>query len=226
MASVTLLHPEETFKITIVQAVNKCSLFQDRPILLASPYRIESSVSLSTFREFLSALEGNTINITDTNFRELHRLCNEFGFSELAAKLSEFRPSMDFKEGEAEDANARGRIAFLEEKTNQHDHDIAMLQTEVRQLSTDFERLVGEVSALRSAAMSPTVTPSQNQPPPPSPPTSQPITSTPSQKEASVTSPAAPQSSQSVSNLFLFHSIVLTMLVVREDSKRHHSIVF
>jgi hypothetical protein len=67
---------------------------------------------------------------------------------------------MDFKEPEAEDADPRGRIAFLEEKLNQHDHDIAILQDKVTQLSTDFERLVGEVSALRSAVMSPTVTPS------------------------------------------------------------------
>jgi hypothetical protein len=64
--------------------------------------------SLSIFREFLSALDGNSINITDTNFTELHRLCEEFGFSELGAKLSEFRPSMDFTEAETEDADARG----------------------------------------------------------------------------------------------------------------------
>jgi predicted nuclease with TOPRIM domain len=153
--------------------MNKCSLFQNRPILLVSPYRIQSSVSLSLFREFLSAFEGNTIKTTDTHCTELYRLCKEFGFTELAAKLSEFRPSMDFKE--SEDADTRGRIAFLEEQSNQHSHDIAILQNKVTQLSTDFERLVGEVSELQSAAMSPTVTPSQNQPPPPSPLTSQPI---------------------------------------------------
>jgi FtsZ-binding cell division protein ZapB len=79
-------------------------------------------------------------------------LCVEFGFSELAAKLSEFRPSMDFKETKTEDADAREQIAALEEKANQHTHVIAILQFEVRQLSTDFGRLVGEVSALRSAA--------------------------------------------------------------------------
>jgi hypothetical protein len=226
MASVTLLHPEETFTIPALQAMNKCSLFQKNSTLTVSPYRVQSSVSLSTFREFLSALEGNAIKITDTNYTELHRLCHEFCFSELAAKLSEFRPSMDLKEAETEDANARGRIAVLKEKSNQHDHDIAILEDKVTQLSTDFGRLVGEVSALRSAAMSPTVTPSQNQAPPPSPPTSQLITSTPSQKEALTPSPVAPKPSQSVPNLLLFHSIGLTMLVVPEDSKRHHSIIF
>jgi hypothetical protein len=116
MASVTLLHPKETFKIPVLQVINKCSLFQNNPILLISPYQVQSSVSLSIFREFLSALEGNSINITDTNLTELHQLCEEFGFSELSVKLSEFRPSMGFKEGESEDADARGRIAALEEK--------------------------------------------------------------------------------------------------------------
>jgi hypothetical protein len=150
MASVTLLHPKETFTIPTLQAMTKCSLFQNNPTLLVSPYRILSPVSLSIFREFISALKGNAIKITNTNFTELHRLCDEFGFSELAAKLSEFRPSMDFKE--AEDADARGRIAALKEQSNQHSHLIAMLQDKVTQLSTDFGRLVGEVSALRSAA--------------------------------------------------------------------------
>jgi outer membrane murein-binding lipoprotein Lpp len=77
-------------------------------------------------------------------------LCEEFGFSELAAKLSEVSPSMDFKE--TEDVDARGRIVALEEKTNQHSHGIAMLQDKVTQLSTDFWRFRGGVSALRSAA--------------------------------------------------------------------------
>jgi uncharacterized protein YdcH (DUF465 family) len=151
MSSVTLLHPEETFKIPALQVMNKCSLFQNDSPFLVSPYRVQSSVSLFIFREFLSALEGNAINITDMNFTELHRLCNEFGFTKLAANLSNFRPSIDFKE-EAEDADARGRIAALEEKANQHSHIIAMLQDKVSQLSTDVGRLVGEVSALRSAS--------------------------------------------------------------------------
>jgi hypothetical protein len=142
--------------------MTKFSLFQNNPTLLVSPYQIQSPVSLSILREFLSALEGNSINITDTNFTDLQRLSQEFGFSQLAAKLSEFRSSIDFKD-------SRGRIATLEEKSNQHSHIIAIMQDKLTQLSTDFERLVGEISSLRSTLMSPTVTSSQNQPPPPSP---------------------------------------------------------
>jgi hypothetical protein len=106
------------------------------------------------FREFISALEGNAINITDTNYTKLQQLCEEFGFSELAAKLSAFHLSMNFKESESEDADARGRIAALEEKVSQHSHVIAILQDKVTQLSTDFGCLVGEVSALRSTSAS------------------------------------------------------------------------
>jgi major membrane immunogen (membrane-anchored lipoprotein) len=77
-------------------------------------------------------------------------LCDRFGFWEIAAKLSKFCPSIDFKEGEAEDADARGRISVFEEKPNQHFHVIAISQSKITQLSTDFGRLVGKVSALRS----------------------------------------------------------------------------
>jgi hypothetical protein len=152
MSSVTLLHPEETFKIPALQAMTKCCLFRNNPTLLVSPYRVQSAVSLYSFREFISALEGNAINITDTNHTEAQPLSEKFGFSEIAAKLSEFCPSMDLKEAETEDADGCGRIAALEEKANQHSHVIAILQHKVTQLSTDFGRFGGEVSALRSAS--------------------------------------------------------------------------
>jgi hypothetical protein len=77
-------------------------------------------------------------------------LCLEFGFAEIAARLSEFRLSMEFKD--SQDADARGRLVALKEKSNQPSHVIAILQGKVTQLSTDFGRLVGEVSSLRSAA--------------------------------------------------------------------------
>jgi hypothetical protein len=102
------------FKIPALKAMNKCCLFQNNPTLLIIPYRIQSpisisisisvsvSVSLSILREFISALEWNAINITDTNHPEPQQLCEEFGFSAIAAKFSEFRPSMYFKEGKPE----------------------------------------------------------------------------------------------------------------------------
>jgi hypothetical protein len=145
MTSVTLLHLQGTFKIPASRATTKCTLFQTNPALLGSTYRVQSLVSLSIFREFLSALDGNSITITNTNFSELQQLSHEFGFSELAAQLSEFRPSADSDD-------SLGRIASLEEKSNQHSNFIAMLRNKVTSLSTDFDRLSMEISALRSAS--------------------------------------------------------------------------
>jgi hypothetical protein len=55
---------------------------------LLSPYRIQSPVSLSIFRDFVSALEGNTIVITNTKLTEFEKLCEEFGFHEVFKFLS------------------------------------------------------------------------------------------------------------------------------------------
>jgi hypothetical protein len=68
-----------------------------------SCFSLSLFLSLFIFREILSALEGEiininiTINITNTHFTELLRLCKKFVFTELAAKLSKIRPSMHFK---------------------------------------------------------------------------------------------------------------------------------
>jgi hypothetical protein len=70
--------------------MTKCSLFAKNPTLTTSPYRVQSPVSLSIFQEFVRELEGNPIDITKTKLRELQRLCEEFGFEAVSAKLSKF----------------------------------------------------------------------------------------------------------------------------------------
>jgi hypothetical protein len=60
----------------------------------------------------------------------------EFVFSEFTEKLSEFHSSKSLKE--AEDMDALGRMETFEEKAYQHDCLIGVLQSELRQLSTDF----------------------------------------------------------------------------------------
>jgi hypothetical protein len=74
---------------------------------LVSLYRVQYPVPLSLcfspFSANLSAhwtgLDWNAIKITDTNFIELEQFCEDFGFMELGVKLSDFRPSINFKEG-------------------------------------------------------------------------------------------------------------------------------
>jgi uncharacterized coiled-coil protein SlyX len=97
----------------------------------------------------VSALEGNAIEITSANISGLTQLCEEFGFEELRAKLPESRP---VQETAAEDAEARERIAALEEKAEQHGRAIALLEGQFAQLSADIGRLAGGMQALSDEA--------------------------------------------------------------------------
>jgi hypothetical protein len=103
-------------------------------------------------KKFLSAIEGNSINITDTNFTELDRSCTEFGFSELAAKLSDFRRSIDFKKKKQKMRMHADELQRLEKRQINTPTSLRFLEDKVTELSTDFGHLVGEVSALRSAS--------------------------------------------------------------------------
>jgi hypothetical protein len=48
-------------------------------------------------------LDGNAIKIKikDPDFIELEQFCEGFGFTKLGVKLSDFRPSINLKEGAA-----------------------------------------------------------------------------------------------------------------------------
>jgi hypothetical protein len=116
MASIALVHPGETLRVPALQVMNKCNTFQKNPALLVTPYRVRSSINLSIFREFVSALEGKTVNVTDTNLTGLSRLCEEFGFDEFAAQLSEFsQPSEDSQGRQIASPLAQVRSALLSE---------------------------------------------------------------------------------------------------------------
>jgi hypothetical protein len=122
MALVALVHPEETLTVPALQAKNKCTLFQQNEALLASPYKLRSSVSLTLFRQFVSALEGNAIEIASADFSGLTQLCEEFGFEELRAKLSKFPPPP----GTA--AEAAARTAAAEERPGQLHREAAAIE--------------------------------------------------------------------------------------------------
>jgi hypothetical protein len=88
MNQVVLVHPLRTFQVQSRLIVRKCDLFADNPILAASPYTVQSHVSLTDFGEFVSLLEGNAATITNDNFKGLSALSNEFRFGDLAAAPS------------------------------------------------------------------------------------------------------------------------------------------
>jgi hypothetical protein len=93
----TLVHPCATLEVPAPLLVSKCDLFVDDAGLAAFPYDLKSRVSINDFREFGSAFQGTTVKVTNNNFRALSQLCEESGFQDLAAQLSQFRASDDLK---------------------------------------------------------------------------------------------------------------------------------
>jgi hypothetical protein len=134
----TLVHPDATLQVPSRLLVTKCDLFVDDPGLAALPYDLKSRVPVSDFREFVSALEGRTVKVTNNNFKGLSELCDEFRFRDLSAQLSQFRESGDFKEDAV-------LLSVLEERMQQHDREIEVLHAELSrwlQLQASLEQRI------------------------------------------------------------------------------------
>jgi hypothetical protein len=67
---------------------HNCHLFRNNQTLLDSTYRVTSPVSVDAFRVFLTALSGETPDITADTVSGLAMLCDEFGFSGLCQEIS------------------------------------------------------------------------------------------------------------------------------------------
>jgi hypothetical protein len=155
MARVTIVHPAETIQVPSAQVMSKCALFRHNPGLADSAYRLRSSVPLSAFQQFASALEGNAINATPADFPGLSQLSEEFGFDDLTLKFSEIR---HIENAGSADWSARSRIAVLEEWANLRDLELAELrhrlsrEAALRESATaeTARKLSTEVSKLRA----------------------------------------------------------------------------
>jgi hypothetical protein len=84
--------------VTNCWSIRRKFLTSDTFRLPDSPYTLKSQVSLADFREFVAALEGETVTIKNDNLRGLSRLCDVLRFRDLATQLSQFREFVDFKE--------------------------------------------------------------------------------------------------------------------------------
>jgi hypothetical protein len=81
---IALIHRGKVFPVRRSLISENLKLFRDHPSLLeAESYEVESSVPVDVFVEFLKSVEGETINITDSNASLLLQLCSEFGFEKL-----------------------------------------------------------------------------------------------------------------------------------------------
>jgi hypothetical protein len=122
--TVTLVHPNETVQVPGKLLVSKCDLFAEDPGLAAVPYHVQSRVSVSDFREFVSALQGTTVKVTNNNFKGLSLLCDEFHFTDFTTTVTQFKSSSDFKEDAV-------FLSGLEDRMRAHDDGIGALQAEL-----------------------------------------------------------------------------------------------
>jgi hypothetical protein len=81
--AVTLVHREATLQVPGKVFISKCDLFRGDPTLAAFPYHLKSEVSLSDFREFVSALSGITVKVRNNEVKALSQLCQKSFVSEI-----------------------------------------------------------------------------------------------------------------------------------------------
>jgi hypothetical protein len=103
-----------------------CTKFQTNPLF--PQYRVLSVVSSEVFKQFLSSLKGETIEVTKKNFKEFSALCDEFDF-ELKS------PSY--------------RLAQVETTIEELKSDIERIPSILTQLSVSMAKLGSDVSMLK-----------------------------------------------------------------------------
>jgi hypothetical protein len=123
MAIVKLLDRGATWKVRGLALMNKYTTFSNNPTLMSLPYFVTSTLLIDAFEAFVSYLNGSDIEITHDHFTGLNRLCLEFGYRELAAKLQEFRSSQGSNDEQlTKNVNVQETIDRLESHVNDHEY--------------------------------------------------------------------------------------------------------
>jgi hypothetical protein len=166
MSIVTLIHAGQRREVSSVHIEGQCNLFDGRPSLLRTPYVVTSTVPREVFQQFVSALEGHPIDITDANVCGLSALSREFGFEFLASKVMEFEDGQRVGDSTQNDSTKfPNRLSALEKGALQRDRDISELRSQLLiqsqtqemvlerllRIETDLAKLNSEFTTLRSS---------------------------------------------------------------------------
>jgi hypothetical protein len=131
--------------------------------LVAAPYPLKSVVPAHIFDDFISELEGQTIQVTTDNYAGLTLLCQEFGFDDLANRLKDIHESQALT---SEHSDLSDRLSALEELTLEQGRHLAALQTTATELNDAFRRiseLEKTVNAIQKPATNLVVAPAPRQ---------------------------------------------------------------
>jgi hypothetical protein len=150
MADSLLFLNGQPFQVKKHQLISKCELFKRNVNLLDSDYGVQSEVSISSFRDFLSALDDQPITISEENQRDLFALCTEFRFNGLSSAFAAFQiPMADSAHGCC--AFHRARIENLEECLFQSQRRNVLLDSRVSRLERNNRQIMAELAAIRAS---------------------------------------------------------------------------
>jgi hypothetical protein len=124
---------QKSFFGNAISVRQSCDRFTDSPC--PSPYRVSSCVSGRVFQEFLAAIEGGDLEVTEANASALSDLCAEFSSPLLSAKLAAFESS------------AEHRLTALEAAVSSQGAAVSSLDRRIAALEAAFERLAGPFAA-------------------------------------------------------------------------------
>jgi uncharacterized coiled-coil protein SlyX len=104
-------------------------------------FPVDSNVTADVLRLFISAIEGDVIELTNENIGGLSDLCEKFEFKSLLHRVRMFKETPTH------------RLARLEERFSKLETDVVTLQNGViAALQSDVERLHGHIDSLECSA--------------------------------------------------------------------------
>jgi hypothetical protein len=123
--------------------------------MVAHPYPIQSDVRPSTFRDFISIIEGNEIQITDKNVSDLFTLSTEFRFTDLTSEVLKFQRLQEERYSEQTDTeDIRRRLSQVEAVCRSRDRENANLRSELLKQSRKQETVEGRLSQVEEVCRS------------------------------------------------------------------------
>jgi hypothetical protein len=123
---------DESFSVPMSPLITHCPIFQTAPTLLARPDKVESRVSVDSFRTFVSAIGGTEPDITGDNAADLTLLSDTFGFAALATSVADWRAAHP-----AQGADTKLIAASLEEWLQSQDRALHLFDRRVHRLRPD-----------------------------------------------------------------------------------------
>jgi hypothetical protein len=130
----------EGFYVQSVMARQGCDVLARNPGTLRCV--VESNVSSEVFRVFLSAIEGNAVEVTNKNVDDLSALCKEFEFWSLLERVRAFEetPTYQIKELEKLFQDRLSRVEAELKRQSQAQESTAASLTVALALKGDVKR--------------------------------------------------------------------------------------